>query len=152
MYSSFSINNYHNRYHPMSAFVSKWVAWHKSPETGIGGTAKTDRTPTPRSETSTKTDDWGTAKTDRTLVAGEKCAEMREHGTVKTDKTSRGAPLTPSAPCTVCGNTRRWNDAGLWRCGTCWPTPLTAAARVAEAHPWRKPGADVPLMKGGEVV
>jgi hypothetical protein len=30
-------------------------------------------------------------------------------------------PLTPHYPCVVCGNTDRWDDRGIWRCGRCWP-------------------------------
>ena len=45
------------------------------------------------------------------------------------------APLTPLAPCTVCASPTRWDDVGVWRCTTCWPTPLTEAARTAEAQP-----------------
>jgi hypothetical protein len=42
------------------------------------------------------------------------------------------APLTPQHPCVVCSSTERWGDAGIWRCKTCWPTPLSQAARRAE--------------------
>src|SRR5262245_46390276 len=35
------------------------------------------------------------------------------------------------APCVVCGGSQRWDDAGVWRCTTCWPTPLTVTTRQA---------------------
>jgi hypothetical protein len=41
----------------------------------------------------------------------------------------------PDAPCAVCASLERWDDAGVWRCPTCWPVPLTEAARRAEAQP-----------------
>jgi ribosomal protein L37AE/L43A len=47
----------------------------------------------------------------------------------------RAAALTPLAPCTVCASPARWDDAGVWRCTACWPQPLTAATRTAEAQP-----------------
>jgi hypothetical protein len=41
-------------------------------------------------------------------------------------------PLPQSAHCAVCGSQDRWDDVGVFRCTTCWPTPLTDAARRAE--------------------
>jgi hypothetical protein len=41
-------------------------------------------------------------------------------------------PLTQYSPCAVCGSTDRWNDGDVWRCRTCWPSPLTAATLRAE--------------------
>jgi hypothetical protein len=35
----------------------------------------------------------------------------------------------PPQPCYACQGTQRWNDAGIWRCRACWPTPLTTQAR-----------------------
>ena len=49
-------------------------------------------------------------------------------GTDKTDKT----PLLLLPPCAVCGGDIRWNDHGVQRCRTCWPTPLTRRALKAE--------------------
>ncbi len=34
---------------------------------------------------------------------------------------ARPNPLTPFYPCVRCGNTDRWDDAGIWRCLACWP-------------------------------
>jgi TubC N-terminal docking domain len=31
-------------------------------------------------------------------------------------------PLSPTYPCTVCSRTQRWDDRGIWRCMTCWPS------------------------------
>ena len=41
-------------------------------------------------------------------------------------------PLPPGFPCVVCGGGNRWDDAGIWRCVACWPTPLTQQTMVAE--------------------
>ena len=41
-------------------------------------------------------------------------------------------PLTAGFPCRVCGGSDRWDDAGIWRCGACWPTPLTRQTHEAE--------------------
>jgi hypothetical protein len=41
-------------------------------------------------------------------------------------------PLTAGFPCVICGGNERWDDAGVWRCGACWPTPLTQKTRAAE--------------------
>jgi hypothetical protein len=42
------------------------------------------------------------------------------------------APLTAGFPCVVCDGRERWNDAGVWRCLACWPSPLTQQALTAE--------------------
>ena len=42
---------------------------------------------------------------------------------------SPAEPLSSGYPCVSCGGGIRWNDAGVWRCVACWPTPLTLAAR-----------------------
>lgn len=56
----------------------------------------------------------------------------RRGGTDTTDTTVHSGPLTPTTPCTVCTGAERWDDAGVWRCITCWPMPLTVTARRAE--------------------
>jgi hypothetical protein len=43
------------------------------------------------------------------------------------------APLA-AGPCAACGVAQRWDDAGVLRCASCWPMPLTEAARTAEAQ------------------
>src|SRR5262249_25437386 len=47
--------------------------------------------------------------------------------------TSAAEPLTPYYPCVVCGNTKRWDDHGIWRCMHCWPEALAPGALRAEA-------------------
>ena len=32
-------------------------------------------------------------------------------------------PLTQHYPCVVCSGSERWDDAGIWRCLACWPSP-----------------------------
>jgi tubulysin polyketide synthase-like protein len=32
-------------------------------------------------------------------------------------------PLTQYYPCVVCSGSERWDDAGIWRCLACWPSP-----------------------------
>lgn len=58
--------------------------------------------------------------------------------TIKTYKREILAQLTPAEkvplpdlpPCAVCGGVDRWCDMDVWRCRTCWPSPLTAQART----------------------
>src|SRR5262249_51485023 len=89
-----------------TVFTSRWREWQKTPKTERGGTAKTDKT----------------------SVEEKKPAKTERGGTAKTDKTS--VVLLP--PCAVCGGVPRWNDHGVQRCQTCWPTPLTRRALEAE--------------------
>jgi hypothetical protein len=89
-----------------TGWVSTWATWEKSPKEGGGVTDKTDKTP----------------------LEGQKSAKTERGGTDKTDKT----PVALDIPCAVCDGVVRWNDHGVQRCRSCWPTPLTRRAREAE--------------------
>jgi hypothetical protein len=54
------------------------------------------------------------------------------------EDTTLARPAPDVVPCVVCGSQVRWNDAGVLRCGACWPSPLTQAARRAEEHDQRR--------------
>jgi hypothetical protein len=101
-----------------TVFESRWAGWRKSPKEGGGATDKTDTT----------------------AFLGENATERLGGATAKTDTTARSAPMTPAAPCALCGGQERWNDAGTWRCIACWPTPLTRATREAERQYQRRYG------------
>jgi hypothetical protein len=63
-----------------------------------------------------------------TLARVEKNAKNERGGTDKTDIT----PVVLDMSCALCGGGVRWNDHGVQRCRTCWPTPLTRRALEAE--------------------
>src|SRR5262245_6026011 len=89
-----------------TTWVSTWATWEKSSNEQGGGTAKTDKT----------------------SMAGQKTSNTGVGGTDKTDK----PPPQRFPACAVCGGDARWNDHGVQRCRTCWPTPLTRRALEAE--------------------
>jgi hypothetical protein len=94
------------------------------------GTAKTDRTPPVENRISAEVCQGVADKTAKTASVAEKSAKESMGGTAKTDKTT--GMLAEVIPCAVCGRVVRWNDQGVLRCVTCWPTPLTRKARAAE--------------------
>jgi hypothetical protein len=80
-----------------------------------------------------------TPETSNTQHRAERAAicalpAIPEEESSKNSKNSNAEPLTQYYPCVVCGKTERWDDAGIWRCVACWPTPLTEATRHAAAH------------------
>lgn len=85
--------------------------------------------------------------------------EQQELDTLKKElgqyKTAILAQLTPGResaaalpPCAVCGGVDRWCDVEVWRCRTCWDSPLTIQARARHTqeelerrtHTWRPRG------------